>query len=225
MGEDLVRARLDKLEDLRRRGLDPFPARVPSTEAVASVLERHAALSPDEHSGDRVTVAGRLTAIRQMGKASFLDVRDGTGKIQAHASVDRMGEAPYDDLRHLDVGDFLAVSGEVFRTKRGELTVATESWTFLAKAVRPLPEKWHGLKDIELRYRQRSLDLLANDESRERFVRRANMMATLRSELTALGFLEVETPSLHPIPGGTSARPFITHHNALDTDFYLRIAL
>ncbi len=225
MGDDLVRARLDKIEDLRRRGLDPFPARVPATDPVADVLQQHAALTPEEHSGARVTVAGRLTAIRQMGKASFLDLRDGTGKIQAHASVDRMGQAVYDDLRHLDVGDFLSVFGEVFRTKRGELTVAVETWTFLSKAMRPLPEKWHGLKDVELRYRHRSLDLLANEETRERFVRRAKMMATLRTELNSRGFLEIETPSLHPIPGGTSARPFMTHHNALDTDFYLRIAL
>jgi lysyl-tRNA synthetase, class II len=188
-------------------------------------LERHAALQPEQHSGERVTVSGRLMAIRQMGKASFLDVRDGTGKIQAHAAVDRMGQAGYDDLHHLDVGDFLSASGEVFRTKRGELTIAVETWTFLAKAVRPLPEKWHGLKDVELRYRHRSLDLLANEETRERFAKRARMMTTLRAELDSRGFLEIETPSLHPIPGGTSARPFMTHHNALDTDFYLRIAL
>ena len=225
MTDDLVKARLDKLEDLRRRGMDPFPARVPTTERVAVVLGAHGALAPDEHSGTRATVAGRLVALRQMGKASFLDVRDGTGKIQAHASVDRMGQGPYDDLRHLDVGDFLAVSGEVFRTKRGELTIAVEGWTFLSKAVRPLPEKWHGLKDVELRYRHRSLDLLANDGSRERFVRRARMMATLRTQLDAMGYIEIETPVLQPIPGGAAARPFITHHNALDTDFYLRIAL
>jgi lysyl-tRNA synthetase class 2 len=192
---------------------------------MGAVLAKHAALQPEEHSGEHVTVSGRLMAIRQMGKASFLDVRDGTGKIQVHAAVDRMGQAGYDDLHHLDVGDFLSVSGEVFRTKRGELTVAVGTWTFLAKAVRPLPEKWHGLKDVELRYRHRSLDLLSNEETRERFVRRAKMMATLRSELDARGFIEIETPALHPIPGGTSARPFMTHHNALDTDFYLRIAL
>ena len=171
------------------------------------------------------TVAGRLMALRTMGKASFLDLRDGTGKIQVHAAVDRMGQEAYDNLLQLDVGDFLAVAGEVFRTKRGELTIAAETWTFLAKAVRPLPEKWHGLKDVELRYRHRSLDLLANEETRDRFVRRAKMMATVRAELASLGYIEIETPSLHPIPGGTSARPFMTHHNALDIDFYLRIAL
>lgn len=225
MTDDLVRARLEKLEELRRRGLKPYPARVPASERIAAVLEKHTLLKPEEHSGDCVVVAGRLLAIRQMGKASFLDLRDGTGKIQAHAAIDRMGQASYDDLRHLDVGDFLSVSGEVFRTKRGELTVAVTSWTFLSKAVRPLPEKWHGLKDIELRYRHRSLDLLSNDESRERFVRRARMMATLRSQLNAMGYVEVETPVLQPIPGGAAARPFITHHNALDVDFYLRIAL
>jgi lysyl-tRNA synthetase, class II len=225
MADDLVKARLDKLEDLRRRGLDPFPARCPAIEPVAGVLDRHASLAPEEHSGAHATVAGRLTAIRQMGKASFLDLRDGTGKIQAHASVDRVGQAAYDDLRHLDVGDFLSVAGEVFRTKRGELTIAVESWVFLSKAVRPLPEKWHGLKDVELRYRHRSLDLLANEESRERFLRRARMLATVRAQLNAMGYVEVETPILQPIPGGATARPFVTHHNALDMDFYLRIAL
>jgi lysyl-tRNA synthetase, class II len=225
MTDDLVRARLEKLEDLRRRGLEPFPARVPEAEPVAGVLARHEALPPDTHSGERVVVAGRLMAVRQMGKASFFDLRDGTAKIQAHASVDRMGQAAYDDLHHLDVGDFLSVSGEVFRTKRGELTVAIETWTFLSKAVRPLPEKWHGLKDVELRYRHRSLDLLMNEESRARFVRRARMLATVRSCLNGMGYVEVESPILQPIPGGATARPFVTHHNALDMDFYLRIAL
>jgi lysyl-tRNA synthetase class 2 len=225
MADDLVRARLDKLEDLRRRGMDPFPARVPTVERISVVLGRHEALAPDEHSGVRASVAGRLVALRQMGKASFLDLRDGTGKIQAHASVDRMGREAFEDLRHLDVGDFLAVSGEVFRTRRGELTVAVESWTFLSKAVHPLPEKWHGLKDVELRYRHRFLDLLANDESRERFLRRAKLLGTVRKTLDSMGFVELETPILQPIPGGAAARPFVTHHNALDVDFYLRIAL
>ena len=191
MTDDLVKARLDKLEDLRRRGMDPFPARVPTTERIAAVLGAHGALAPDEHSGARVTVAGRLVALRQMGKASFLDVRDGTGKIQAHASIDRVGQATYDDLCHLDVGDFLAVSGEMFRTKRGELTIAVEGWTFLSKAVRPLPEKWHGLKDVELRYRHRSLDLLANDGSRERFVRRARMISLRFSTASAALFARI----------------------------------
>ncbi len=225
MTDDLVRARLDKVDELRRRNVDPYPASLPETERVSGVLGRHAGLLPDQHSGEHATVAGRLMALRTMGKASFLDLRDGTGKIQVHAAVDRMGQEAYGNLLQLDVGDFLAVAGEVFRTKRGELTIAAETWTFLAKAVRPLPEKWHGLKDVELRYRHRSLDLLANEVTRDRFVRRAKMMATLRAELASLGYIEIETPSLHPIPGGTSARPFMTHHNALDTDFYLRIAL
>ncbi|MDD4903746.1 MAG: lysine--tRNA ligase [Candidatus Bipolaricaulis sp.] len=225
MSDSLVEARLGKIEALKARGIDPFPARVPASERIDGVLRRHGGLAAEEHSGARVGVAGRLMARRQMGKASFLDLRDGSAKIQIHAAADRLGDEAYRGICDTDVGDFLHIAGEVFRTKRGELTVAAESWTFLAKAIRPLPEKWHGLKDVELRYRHRSLDLLSSDETRERFVRRAKMMETLRSELTRLGFLEVETPSLHPIPGGTTARPFATHHNALDVDLYLRIAL
>ncbi len=224
MSDALFQSRLDRLDSLRRRGIDPYPARVPCAERIEGVLGRHSCLEPQEHSGDRVTVSGRITAFRGMGKASFLDLRDGTGRIQIHAAVDRLGEDDYAALSEVEVGDFIAVAGEVFRTKRGELTVAAEQWTFLSKAVRPLPEKWHGLKDVELRHRHRSLDLVANDESRERFVRRAKMISLLRTGLDRRGFLEVETPIMQSIPGGTNARPFVTHHNALDADLYMRIA-
>jgi lysyl-tRNA synthetase class 2 len=225
MSDPLIEARLAKLAALREKGIDPFPARVPSVEPIAGPIDRHAGLAPEEQSGDRVRIAGRVVGLREMGKASFLDLRDGSGKMQVHATFDRLGESAYELLGGVDVGDFIAVAGDVFRTKRGELTVAAESWTFLSKAIRPLPEKWHGLKDVELRHRHRSLDLISNDQSRERFVRRAKMMSVLRRRLEVLGFVEVEGPIMQPIPGGAAARPFITHHNALDVDLYLRIAL
>jgi lysyl-tRNA synthetase class 2 len=225
MSDPLVQARLEKIEALRAQGVDPFPARVPPREPINDVLRRHAALAAEEHSGDRVAVAGRLMARRQMGKAAFLDFRDGSGKIQIHAAADRLNEDAYRSICDADVGDFLYVAGEVFRTKRGELTVAAESWTLLAKAIRPLPEKWHGLKDVELRHRHRSLDLISNDESRQVVTRRARMLSLIRCALDERGFVEVETPILQPIPGGASARPFVTHHNVLDADLYLRIAL
>jgi lysyl-tRNA synthetase class 2 len=225
MSDPLIQSRLDHLVRLRARGIDPFPARVPVVASIGPLVDRHGDLAKEERSGDRVTIAGRLIGIRRMGKASFFDLRDGTGKIQAHASVDQLGETSYAELAGVDVGDFLAVSGEVFRTKRGELTVAVEGFTFLAKAVRPLPEKWHGLKDIELRHRHRSLDLVSNDETRDAFVARSRVISRLRRTLDDLGFVEVETPILQPIPGGALARPFVTHHNTLDVDLYMRIAL
>jgi len=223
MTDPLIEVRLDHLEELKARGIDPYPARVPETEPIGAVIERHS--NERDENPDRVTVAGRLVSFRGMGKASFFDLRDGSGKIQAYATFDGLGEEGYASLCETDIGDFLAVSGTVFRTKRGELTVKVEGWTFLAKAIRPLPEKWHGLKDVELRHRHRSLDLTANDSTRERFVRRSRMISSIRRFLDERGFIEVETPTMQPIAGGAIARPFVTHHNALDIDLYLRISL
>ena len=225
MADPLIQSRLDHLERLRARGIDPFPARAVDAEPIGPVIARHGDLAKEERSGDRVSIAGRLVAMRRMGKASFFDLRDGTGRIQGHATVDGIGEAAYEDLGGVDVGDFLSVTGEVFRTKRGELTIGVEAFAFLAKAVRPLPEKWHGLKDVELKHRHRSLDLVANDETRDAFVARSRLISALRRTLDGQGFVEVETPILQPIPGGALARPFVTHHNALDIDLYMRIAL
>jgi len=225
MTDPLVQSRLDNLRSLRAAGVEPYPARVPAVEPITPLLERFAALANEERSGTRVTIAGRLVAMRGMGKASFFDLRDGTGRIQGHATLDGLGEASYGTLASVDIGDFLAVSGEVFRTKRGELTVGVEKLTFLSKSVRPLPEKWHGLKDVEQRHRHRSLDLIANDATREAFVGRSRVISSLRRNLDDLGFVEVETPTLQPMAGGALARPFETHHNALDIDLYMRIAL
>ena len=225
MSDPLIQARLDKLRALREQGVDPYPARVPSVERIGSVIERFASLAVEGHSGESLSVAGRQTAVRGMGKASFLDLRDGTGKIQVHATADRLGEARYAALSDTDIGDILAVRGEVFRTKRGELTLAAEEWTLLAKALRPLPEKWHGLKDVETRYRHRSLDLISNNEVRDTFVKRSRILSAIRRTLDDAGFLEVENPVLQSVASGGHARPFVTHHNALDADLYLRIAL
>jgi len=225
MSDPLIRARLDKLRALRAKGVDPYPARVSSVERIGSIIERFASLAVEGHSGESMSVAGRQMAVRGMGKASFLDLRDGTGKIQVHATGDRLGEARYVALGDTDIGDILAVRGEVFRTKRGELTIAAEEWTLLAKSLRPLPEKWHGLKDVETRYRHRSLDLISNDEVRDTFVKRSRILSAIRRTLDDAGFLEVENPVLQSVASGGHARPFVTHHNVLDTDLYLRIAL
>ena len=225
MSDPLIQARLDKLASLRERGIDPYPTRVPEVVRIGAVLDEAADLEPEEHSGRTVTVAGRLIAFRKMGRASFFDLRDGTGKIQVHATRDALGEDAYGILCESDIGDFLAITGEVFRTKRGELSVAAQDWTFLSKAIRPLPEKWHGLKDAEIRNRHRSLDLISNEEARETFVKRSRILSTLRRTLDGLGFYEVETPVLQPVASGGHACPFDTHHNALDADMYLRIAL
>ncbi len=225
MSDPLIQPRLDKLRTLRKEGVDPYPARVPGVERIASVIERFGSLDAKEHSGESVTIAGRQTAVRGMGKASFHDLRDGTGKIQVHAATDRLGETAFAALNDTDVGDFLAVRGEVFRTKSGELTIAAAEWTLLCKSIRPLPEKWHGLKDVETRYRHRSLDLIANDDVRETFVKRSHILSAIRRTLDGEGFLEVENPVLQSVASGGHARPFVTHHNVLDEDLYLRIAL
>ncbi|MDP2674129.1 MAG: lysine--tRNA ligase [Dehalococcoidia bacterium] len=220
--EEIIALRTAKLERLRSRGIDPYPARFrPShtTQQAIELLEGH-----DEPS-DPVTVAGRITAMRQMGKATFIDLRDGSGRIQAYVKEDIVGAGTYETLRDIDLGDFLGVRGPLFRTKTGEPTVQVSEITLLAKALRAPPEKWHGLQDIEVRYRQRYLDLVANQEVREGFVTRSRVISALRRFLDGRGFLEVETPVLQASAGGAAARPFVTYHNALDRQLYLRIAL
>ncbi|TMB70833.1 MAG: lysine--tRNA ligase [Chloroflexi bacterium] len=224
MGEDdIVALRRGKLESIRSNGIDPYPARAQrthTTKEAVELLDR----SPDGR--DVISVAGRVTAMRRMGRASFLDLRDGHGRIQAYFKQESVGVESYERLlQTVDLGDFLGVKGAVFRTKTGEPTIEAETFNILAKALRPPPEKWHGLQDIEVRYRQRYLDLMANSEVRDTFVARSRIIQQVRRFMDARGYLEVETPVLQSTAGGAAARPFITYHNALDRQQFLRIAL
>jgi lysyl-tRNA synthetase, class II len=221
---DLVRQRREKLEALRTRGVDPFGARFPVTHWAQTLSDKLEKAGDDELKAfGPVSLAGRLVAMRDHGKTAFAHLMDRTGRIQLYARADQLG-ADYAAFTSLDVGDFIGVTGEMFRTRTGQLTVVVTRFVFLSKSLRPLPEKWHGLKDVETRYRQRYVDLVVNPEVREIFVLRSRIISALRAFLDARGFLEVETPMMQPIPGGAIARPFRTHHNALDMDLYLRIA-
>jgi len=221
--EDPLRAvRIGKRDSLKALGIDPYPHYFERSHEAAELERRHAGLAAGVETDDRVRVAGRIRAMRNSGM--FIDLHDASGKIQIFCHRDLLGPEALAVLRLLDIGDLLGVEGLVRRTPRGELTVNASFLTVLAKALRPLPEKYHGLADIELRYRQRYLDLIMNPQSRETLRRRSLIVGAMRSRLVARGYLEVETPMLHPIPGGASAKPFVTHHNALDMDLYLRIA-
>jgi lysyl-tRNA synthetase class 2 len=215
--DEQTHVRLEKLEALRQHAINPyggaFPKAVPLQQLVAGYQE-----------GQPATTAGRLTAKRGHGGLTFADLRDATGKVQICLKEEKVGEAAYRLFGELDLGDILGVSGGLFKTKTGEVTVQVEQLTLLAKALRPLPEKWHGLKDVEVRYRQRYLDLIANEPVRRVFLQRSRLVTSLRASLEQQGFLEVETPMMHAIPGGAAGEPFKTHHKVLDTDLYLRLA-
>jgi lysyl-tRNA synthetase class 2 len=219
-----VQQRHEKLQALRAREVDPFGARYPVTHWAGPLAGMLGQAGEDELKAfGPVSLAGRIVAQRDHGKTCFAELMDYTGRIQLYARVDRLGEE-FARFQDLDIGDFVGVTGKLFRTRTGQLTVAVKVWSFLAKALRPLPEKWHGLRDVETRYRRRYVDLVVNPEVREIFTLRARLVRALREFLDARGFLEVETPMMQPIPGGAVARPFVTHHNALGIDLYLRIA-
>jgi len=219
----LTAARLTKVEALRAGGVDPYPVTFTPTAKAADLHQAHAGLASGEGSGTRVTVAGRLITLRRLGGLAFGVLLDGTGRIQLYADEAALGER-LDAFTDFDPGDWVGASGEVIRTRRGELSVRVEEFTLLAKALRPLPEKWHGLHDTEVRYRRRYLDLAVNPQARRVLEARSRLLASLRRTLDGRGFLEVETPTLQAQAGGALAKPFVTHHNALNQDMYLRIA-
>jgi lysyl-tRNA synthetase class 2 len=221
----ITQQRLEKLERIRARGINPYPPRYQRSHTAEQAVALLKEIEGGVTKPDEVNVAGRIMAQRPMGKIVFLDLRDGSGKIQLLVRPDQLSEEVRELLKDIDIGDFIGVSGKVFRTRTGEPTVNVEKLTLLAKSLQPLPEKWHGLVDTEKRYRQRYLDLISNPEVRETFRMRSQVIAAVRQFLNQRDFLEVETPVLQPAAGGALARPFITHHNALDQDFYLRIAL
>ena len=218
--------RRQKVAELRRLGIDPYPPRLSRerthTAAQALAAYRAGALAPEQ----QVTLVGRLMTIRLMGKAAFAHIEDGSGRIQIYVKRDLVGTAFYDDIfkKLIDLGDIILVTGTMFATRTGEITCQVSELSLLSKTLTPLPDKWHGLKDTETRYRQRYVDLLANDEVRDVFRTRATILAAIRRYLDGNGFLEVETPVLQPIYGGAAARPFTTHHNQLDQELFLRIS-
>lgn len=217
---ELLKIRRDKLAELQNDGENPFALTSYDQDThTADIIDNF-----DNMEGKTVSIAGRLMSKRVMGKASFFDLRDRTGKLQLYVARDELGEEPYKKFKKLDIGDIVGIKGEVFRTQRGEISVRAKEYTLLSKSLLPLPEKFHGLKDQDLRYRQRYVDLIVNPEVKRAFEIRSKVITAIRNYLDSKGFMEVDTPILNTIPGGAAARPFITHHNTLDIDMYMRIA-
>ena len=214
---DLIKERLRKLEALKKDGIYPYGSRYDKSSYLSELIEHF-------EEGKAVVTAGRIVASRSHGKSAFCDLKDPTGRIQLYFKLDIVGEKLFKLLDLLDIGDFIGVKGELFKTHTGEPTIKVVEFTVLSKGLRPLPEKWHGLKDIETRYRQRYVDLIGNEDARTVFKLRSLIISKIRAFFDTRGYLEVETPMLHQIPGGAAGRPFVTHHNAFDMDLYLRIA-
>lgn len=222
---ELIQERIKKLRNLQDAGIDPYGGAFDVKDKAADIFRDFGGMPKDELEPrqEERTIAGRIVAFRDFGKAAFAHIQDATGKIQVYFKKDVIGE-DFRVLKNLDIGDIIGLSGTLFRTKTDELTIEVKTFRLLCKSLRPLPEKWHGLKDTETRYRQRYVDLIVNPQVKELFIKRSRLVRGIRNFFDANGFLEVETPMMHQIPGGAAARPFRTHHNALGIDLYLRIA-
>ena len=222
----LIKEIKERVKSLREKGISLYPSGFKRDTSTEDIVNRFGEIGHDEleHSTDRFTVSGRVMSIRSFGKAAFITIKDGTGSLQAYIRKDKIGDDNFSVFNLIDIGDHVGLSGTVFRTKTDELTILADSIVILSKSQRPLPEKYHGLMDIEARYRQRYLDLIVNDEVRETFILRSTILKSIREFFYSQGYMEVETPMMQAIPGGATARPFKTYHHALDMDLYLRVA-
>lgn len=222
---ELIEQRIKKLQELREAGIEPYGSSFYAKDHAYDILNKYHSLQKEQFETNSIacSLAGRIVSMRSFGKAAFAHIQDETGKIQIYFKKDILAEK-YNIMKKLDIGDIIGLKGKLFRTKTNELTVEVEDFTLLTKSLRPLPEKWHGLRDIETRYRQRYVDLIVNPEVKQTFIKKSMIIKAIRDFLESKGFIEVETPMMHQVPGGASARPFKTHHNALGIDLYLRIA-